>query len=163
MDTSKKVGYLGYTHATTNKPSNAKLVASILLTQFGGEKDGSVDVECRCERLGYPPQTLPADLPAKWMWISRSGAHIECHKRSPRSPSVGGMCRLTMWSLHPATFWHQSRATASCFCTSIGLLTQLQMGLAIYQWDVSLGRRRADYNLCQVKAQFENKMKTTVM
>lgn len=50
------------------------------------------------------PQTLPADLPAKWIWISRLGAHIECHKRSLRSPSRGGMHSLTMWSFHQTTF-----------------------------------------------------------
>lgn len=50
----------------------------------------SLDAERRCERLGYPRQSqrIPS---AKWIWISRLGAHIECHKRSPRSPSVGGI------------------------------------------------------------------------
>lgn len=63
----------------------------------------SLDAERRCERLGYPRQSqrIPS---AKWIWISRLGAHIECHKRSPRSPSVEELGSLTMWSFHQTKF-----------------------------------------------------------
>lgn len=91
-------------HPYSEARPRTEVAASILLTQFRSEKMALfLDAECRCERLGYP-QTLPADLPAKWIWISRLGAHIECHKRSLRSPSVGGMGSLTMWSFHQTKF-----------------------------------------------------------